>query len=393
LCWLRRSNNNTAQLKTITAFDNNERSGSNCLCPNQKVLKIAVLASGGVDSSVALKLLQREGHEVTAFYLKIWLEDELSFLGNCPWEEDLSYLREICAAGAIPLQIVNLQQEYHRQVVAYALREIRAGRTPNSDLLCNSKVKFGKFYEVIGDGFDAVASGHYAEKTVLDGKQYLARAKDTWKDQTYFLAHLNNQQLEKAIFPLGSYLKSEVRQLAEDFALPNKNRRDSQGICFLGKIKYNDFVRYHLGEKPGDFIDIDSGTKVGQHRGYWFFTIGQRKGIELSGGPWFVVAKDVDKNLVYISRTYRSAEQIRDTFTVGELHWITASPGAAELSTLQVKVRHGPHSYPATLNLLPGQRGEVHITGCDQGFAPGQFAVFYSGSVCLGCGTIESGHL
>ncbi len=351
-------------------------------------MKIAVLASGGVDSSVVLKLLQREGHDVTAFYLKIWLEDELSFLGNCPWEEDLQYLREICAAGGVPLQIINLQKEYHQEVVSYALREIKAGRTPNSDLLCNSKIKFGKFYEKIGPQFDLVASGHYADKTVIDGQHFLTRSKDTFKDQTYFLAHLNQEQLKRAVFPLGPYLKSEVRDLAKQFKLPNQARKDSQGICFLGNIKYPDFVRFHLGEKPGDLINYDTGEIVGRHEGYWFYTIGQRKGIKLSGGPWFVIKKDIAANTVYISNTYHDLSKKRDHFEVEDLHWISGPPTPQNLQKLQVKVRHGEKLYDATLSLLDGRRGKVTIEGSDQGFAAGQFAVFYSGEFCLGCGTI-----
>jgi tRNA-specific 2-thiouridylase len=352
-------------------------------------VKIAVLASGGVDSSVVLKLLQREGHDVTAFYLKIWLEDELSFLGNCPWEEDLKYLQEICAASQIPLEIINMQKEYHAEVVSYALREIRAGRTPNSDLLCNSKIKFGKFYEKIGPEFDLVASGHYADKTVIDGLHFLTRAKDTWKDQTYFLAHLSQDQLQRAIFPLGPYLKSEVRDLAGQFDLPNQARKDSQGICFLGNIKYNDFVRYHLGEKPGELINYDTGRPMGTHKGYWFYTIGQRKGIELSGGPWFVVKKDIATNKVYISNTYHDLSKKRDQFEVEDLHWISGEPAPEQLQNLEVKVRHGEKLYPAAFELLPDKKtASVSIEGSDQGFAAGQFAVFYSGKFCLGCGTI-----
>jgi len=230
---------------------------------SKKQLKIAVLTSGGVDSSVALKLLQSEGHDVTAFYLKIWLEDELSFLGDCPWEQDLSYLNEICATGNIPLRVINFQREYHAKVVGYALREIRAGRTPNSDMICNSKVKFGSFFDVVGKEFDMVASGHYANKTKKNRLYYLTKAKDALKDQTYFLARLTQKQLKKSIFPLGTYQKKQIRKIAKDLELPNKNRKDSQGICFLGKIKYNDFVRQYLGEKKGDLIDWDNGKKLG----------------------------------------------------------------------------------------------------------------------------------
>ncbi len=368
-------------------------------------MKIAVLASGGVDSSVALKLLQNQGHDVTAFYLKIWLEDELSFLGSCPWEEDLQYLRAICEQNGIPLEVISLQKEYHQEVVGYALEEIRAGRTPNSDLLCNSKIKFGKFFERIGDQFQAIASGHYADKLVLsatgeplnplspaafapDTQHFLKTAKDTFKDQTYFLAHLNEQQLRKAIFPLGPYLKSEVRALAHQFNLPNQARKDSQGICFLGQIKYNEFVRFHLGEKPGDLINIDTGKVVGRHKGYWFYTIGQRKGIELSGGPWFVVKKDVQDNIVYISNHYHDQKVTRDHFEITNLHWLSTPPTPKQLANLHVKVRHGENAYLATLSQTSEKPCQVRIQGSDQGFAPGQFAVFYAGEICLGCATI-----
>lgn len=352
-------------------------------------MKIAVLASGGVDSSVVLKILKEQGHDVTAFYLKIWLEDELSFLGNCPWEEDLQYLRAICERENIPLQIVSLQKEYHKEVVSYALKEIKAGRTPNSDLLCNSKVKFGKFYDIIGDEYDMVTSGHYADKKVIGNTHYLKCAKDSFKDQTYFLAHLSENQLRRALFPLGPYLKKEVREMAIRYDLPNQKRKDSQGICFLGQIKYNEFVKHHFGENSGDLIDIDTGKKMGEHKGYWFFTVGQRKGIELSGGPWYVVKKDVQKNIIYISNTYHDFAENRNKFQVEDLHWIAGEPTQRQLEKLKVKVRHGENMYSATINLQKGKRAEVNIDGSDQGLAAGQFAVFYSDDICLGCGTIS----
>ena len=358
-------------------------------------MKIAVLASGGVDSSVVLKLLQQQGHDVTAFYLKIWLEDELSFLGNCPWDEDLSYLREICTKNNIPLEIISMQKEYYDDVVSYAISEVKSGRTPNSDLMCNSKVKFGKFYQKISSEFELVASGHYADKIEINGLYYLKTAKDSFKDQTYFLAHLSQNQLARAIFPLGPYLKSEVRDLAKQFNLPNQARKDSQGVCFLGKIKYADFVKYHLGEMPGDLINFDTGEKVGQHQGYWFYTIGQRKGIELSGGPWYVVKKDIPANLVYISNTYHEPNKVRNNFEVTDLHWITLPPTSTQLSNLQVKVRHGERYYSCNLELYPVQspqisapQAQVTLSESDQGLASGQFAVFYSGDLCLGVGTI-----
>ena len=242
-------------------------------------MKIAVLTSGGVDSAVVLKMLKDQGHDVTAFYIKIWLEDELSFLGECPWQSDLLQLGQVCHACDVKMEVLSLQREYWDTVVSYTISEVAAGRTPNPDVLCNRHIKFGLFYNSIPDEFEAVATGHYA-KLVKNkgGKIELYRTPDAVKDQTYFLSCLNQKQLERAIFPLGDMIKPEVRKLAEEYDLPNKDRKDSQGICFLGKLKFSDFVRHHLGDKPGDMIEHESGKVLGQHRGFWYYTIGQRRG-------------------------------------------------------------------------------------------------------------------
>jgi len=358
-------------------------------------MKIAVLTSGGVDSAVSLKLLQEKGEsDITAFYLKIWLEDELSYLGDCPWEEDLAYVQDICQQSKIPLEVISLQKEYWNEIVSYSLNEIKAGRTPNSDLLCNSKIKFGKFYDKIDSSFNLIATGHYAQTEEKKGIFYLKKSLDSFKDQTYFLAQLNQKQLQKALFPIGHLKKQQVRELANQFNLSNANRKDSQGICFLGQIKYSEFVRYHFGTKTGNLIDFDSGKKVGEHKGYWFYTIGQRKGIELSGGPWFVVRKDIDTNTVFISHIYHDLNKKRDHFQVHNLNWISASPTQEQLADLQIKVRHGENYYNAKLS-FPTQTKDfnkiidVQIDQTDQGLAAGQFAVFYSGDFCLGCGVIK----
>jgi len=350
-------------------------------------MKIAVLISGGVDSSVALRLLKEQGHELEAFYLKIWLEDELAYLGNCPWQEDLSYAQKVCDDAGVPLHVVSLQEEYWSEVVSYTIAEVKAGRTPSPDLLCNKRIKFGAFLKKIDDSFDKIATGHYASISEKNGVFTLEKAKDPVKDQTYFLASLSQSQLSRLLFPLGIYLKSEVRDLAHKFNLPNKERKDSQGICFLGKIKFSDFVRHHLGDKKGDLIEVETGEKIGEHQGFWYHTIGQRKGLGLSGGPWFVVKKDQEKNIVYISKQYYSSEKTRDTFTVSSCNWTIGS--APIKKDVQVKIRHGAHVYDATLALVDDQRGMVKLGGDDQGLAPGQFAVFYDGNTCLGCGVID----
>lgn len=351
-------------------------------------MKVAVLVSGGVDSSVALRLLQDQGHDVTAFYLKIWLEDELAYLGDCPWQEDLKYVTEVCEQAKVPLQVLSLQQEYWDRVVSYAIDEVKAGRTPNPDVLCNKRVKFGAFLELLPPGFDKVATGHYARVIHNeDGTAVLCQTPDAIKDQTYFLAHLSQDQLKQVLFPLGEYTKAEVRALAQSYDLPNKDRKDSQGICFLGKLKFSDFIKHHLGEQIGDLVEYETKNKVGEHKGFWYYTIGQRQGIGLAGGPWYVVAKNPDTNTVYISRTYYSAEKERKSFVVDGCAWFSGLAPAD--GQLHVKLRHGPHKHACAVT-VSGDSVSVELTDNDQGISPGQFAVFYSGDVCLGSGIIQS---
>ena len=274
-------------------------------------MNIAMLLSGGVDSSVSLRLLQDAGHTVHAFYLKIWLEDEMAFLGECPWEDDLKYVRAVCEQAGVPLSIVPFQKEYWERVVSYTIAEAKAGRTPNPDVLCNAQIKFGAFYDYIYSqkefSFDRIATGHYAQvypvasrvsgigtgaelaptpqprglDTCLPagrahpqaGGQEITLLKmspDPIKDQTYFLSQLTQQQVSKACFPIGHLHKEEVRALAEKYDLPNAKRKDSQGICFLGKIAFDKFLEFHLGKKEGDIIDLKTGEKIGAHDGFWF---------------------------------------------------------------------------------------------------------------------------
>jgi len=346
-------------------------------------MKIAVLVSGGVDSSVALRLLKDEGHDVTAFYLKIWLEDELSYLGDCPWEEDLAYVRQICEALNVPLQIVPMQEEYWKRVVEYTVSEAKAGRTPNPDILCNQQIKFGQFYAKIDSSFEKVATGHYAQVEETDKGFILKRAPDPIKDQTYFLAQLSQAQLARALFPIGKYKKTEVRALAKKFELPNQDRKDSQGICFLGKIPFKEFLRHHLDVQEGDFIDYSTGKKVGEHDGFWFYTIGQRQGLGLSGGPWFVVKKDIEKNLIYLANGYEPDQVYSEEFAISDLHLINDQFPISN-DQLRVKIRHGERDHSCTIQGSAVTLGEkVH------GVAAGQFAVFYSGDVCLGSAVIS----
>jgi len=352
-------------------------------------MKVACLISGGVDSSVSLRLLKDAGHEVSAFYLKIWLEDELSFLGECPWEEDLKYVRAVCEVAGVPLSVVPFQKEYHERIVSYVIAESKAGRTPNPDVFCNTLIKFGAFVEKYGAEFDRVATGHYASTEMRDGKARLLRSADAHKDQTYFLSRLTQEQAAKAMFPVGGYRKEEVRELAAKYALPNATRKDSQGICFLGTIPFDEFLKETLGTREGDIVDWKTGAVLAKHDGYWFYTIGQRRGIGLSGGPWYVTGKDAGRNIVYVSNAYRSAETARTEFEVTGLSWIVDAPTPDD--PLTVKLRHGVKEAGCRLEISEDGHGHVTLAEGDTGVAPGQIAAFYRGDECLGSGIIAEG--
>lgn len=350
--------------------------------------EIACLLSGGVDSSVALWSLKEQGHEtIRAYYLKIWLEDELSYLGSCPWEEDLEYARSVCEQAGVPLEVVPLQREYYDRVVSYTVEELRRGRTPSPDIFCNERVKFGAFFDALKGEVPRVASGHYAVlQEEEDGKLWLKRSPDPVKDQSYFLFHLRQEQLRRILFPIGHMRKEEVRRRAQELDLPNKDRPDSQGICFLGKIKYPEFVRYYLGENEGDIIERETGKKLGTHQGSWFFTIGQRQGLGLGNGPWYVVEKSFDENIVYVSHSESVDQRARRSVTIGELTWLTEEP---EQEEFLVKLRHGPQLHrAAALRVDGGTKMELTLEEPDRGIAPGQFAVLYDGEYCLGGGAI-----
>ncbi|KAL9404945.1 hypothetical protein Peur_001917 [Populus x canadensis] len=370
-----------------------------CMADKDKPLRIAVLLSGGVDSSVALRLLHAAGHHCTAFYLKIWFQEDFNnFWSECPWEEDLKFAKGVCDQVGVPLEVVHLTDEYWSNVVSYIIEEYRCGRTPNPDVLCNTRIKFGAFMDAINNmEFDYVASGHYAHvihpvSDQINKPSVLELSKDKLKDQTYFLSHLTQAQLKRLIFPLGCIPKEEVRNLASKFDLPNKDRKDSQGICFLGKIKFSEFVGRHIGESEGVILEAETGDFLGIHRGFWFYTIGQRQGLRLPGGPWYVVEKDVKNNVVFVSRNYFSLDKRRRSFRVGSLKWLSGSPPDMT-SQLQCKVRHGPAFYDCSVKIELGEDSPeevvaVHLCEDDQGLAAGQFTAFYQGRTCIGSGVI-----
>lgn len=356
-------------------------------------MKIAVLISGGVDSAVVVDRLYKEGHDLHLFYIRIGMDNDE---GDCSAEEDIEMCTLIARKYNLPLKIVSLHQEYWDYVMAYTLETVKKGLTPHPDIMCNKIIKFGFFEERWGKEFDKTATGHYASIKEIDGKYYLATAKDPVKDQTDFLAQISYDQLSHILFPLGSLSKAEVREIAKEVELPNANRKDSQGICFLGKINYADFIARHLGEKEGPLIDIATGKKIGTHKGYWFYTIGQRKGLGMSGGPWFVVKKNIKDNVVYVSNGYDTRLQYGRVIPLEEPNWITADPFDKSDATtspqeidIAFKTRHSPEFLPGKLT-KSNDSLTIHSDVDVQGIAPGQFAIIYTPDqqLCLGSAMI-----
>lgn len=351
----------------------------------------AVLISGGVDSAVAVHLLKEAGEDLHLFYIRIGMDDGR---GDCSAEEDIEICRLIARRYGLPLDVVPLHEEYWEHVMAYALRTVKEGRTPHPDMMCNRMIKFGFFEERWGKEFEKTVTGHYATVRKIDDRYYLGTAVDPVKDQTDFLAQITYSQLSHAMFPLGDLPKAEVRRLAKEAALPNAGRKDSQGICFLGKIDYNEFLRRHLGEKTGAVVEIETGKKIGEHKGYWFHTIGQRKGLGLGGGPWFVVRKNVRENVLYVSHGYETPLQYGRQLNLSEMHWISGEPDEVASGCMKVafKNRHTPTFINGLLR--SGENGEMVLESDTnvQGIAPGQFAVIYSPDrkLCLGSAVITA---
>lgn len=351
--------------------------------------KIAVLLSGGVDSSVVVYELVRQGYTPDCFYIKIGPEEDKEW--DCSSEEDIEMATAVAAKYHCPLQIVDCHAEYWSQVVKYTMDKVRAGLTPNPDVMCNRLIKFGAFDEKMGHDYDYIATGHYATTTVIDGKTWLSTSPDPVKDQTDFLAQIDYWQVKKAMFPIGKMMKNEVREIAEREHLVNAKRKDSQGICFLGKINYNDYIKRYLGENPGEVVELETGKKIGIHKGLWFHTIGQRHGLGFGGGPWYAVKKDVPNNVLYVSKGYEPLTAYKKEFPIRDFHFITENPWIGEKEVdITFKIRHTPEYHPARLLLNDNGIFTVLSEELIQGVAPGQFCVVYDKDhyLCYGSGEI-----
>jgi len=352
-------------------------------------MDIATLLSGGVDSSVVVHLLKDAGYTPSLFYIKIGMDDDE--LLHCSSEEDIEMASLIARKYGCTLDVIDLHKDYWDNVVAYTIDKVKKGLTPNPDVMCNKLIKFGVFEQRVGKDFDKTATGHYATTTERNGKVYLSTAKDPVKDQTDFLAQIDYLQVSKLMFPIGHLMKSEVRTIAEQAGLPSAKRQDSQGICFLGKVNYNDFIRRYLGEKEGPVIELETGKIVGRHKGYWFHTVGQRKGLGLSGGPWYVIRKDIDANVVYVSKGYEVETQYGNEFTMRDFHFITDNPFEGNSNEIDVtfKIRHTPEFTSGKIIRIPDG---YHLVSDQklQGIAPGQFGVIYDAEskICIGSGEI-----
>ncbi len=337
--------------------------------------RIAVLLSGGVDSSVVVWEFARLGLHPDCFYIKIGPEEQEEW--DCSSEEDLEMATAVAARFGCRLEVVDCHKEYWDQVTRYTMEKVKAGFTPNPDVMCNRLIKFGAFHEKRGHDYDLIATGHYARTELIDGEKWLVTSPDPVKDQTDFLAQIYDWQLKKAIFPIGHHVKNEVREIAEAEHLVNARRKDSQGICFLGQINYNDYLHRYLGDCPGDVIELETGKKIGEHKALWYHTIGQRKGLGFGGGPWFVVKKDVERNILYVSHGYDPQTAYKQDFKVHDFHYLTRTDVLPSGTKVTFKIRHTAEYHPATIERLSDHEFIVHSAAPIHGVAPGQFCVVY----------------
>ncbi len=354
-------------------------------------MNVAALVSGGVDSSVVVHLLKEQGITPDIFYIRIGMEDEEGYI-DCPAEEDIEITTFIANKYGCRFEEVNLHKEYWDNVVSYTIESVRRGLTPNPDIMCNKMIKFGAFDQRWGKDYDRIATGHYATTDVVDGVSFIATAKDPIKDQTDFLSQLTYPQIAKVMFPIGNLMKSEVRQIAAEAHLPSATRKDSQGICFLGKINYNDFLRRYLGEREGKIVELETGKILGKHQGYWFHTIGQRKGLFLSGGPWFVVKKDIAENVLYVSQGYDPATQYATSFNLDGFYYLSSdifgdygdyAGGHSRSIDVKFKIRHTPDFAQGHLSRLADGTYHIESDRRIQGVAAGQYCIIYDNDAHL----------
>lgn len=344
--------------------------------------RVYVGMSGGVDSSLTAALLVEQGHDVTGVYMKNWTQDLPGM--QCPWAEDLADAKRVAVQLGIPFKVYDFQTQYKQKVVDYMIEEYSAGRTPNPDIMCNEQVKFKLFLETaLADNAEMIATGHYA--STREGKLY--KAVDANKDQTYFLYRVTSEALDKTLFPLGGYEKTEVRKMAEERGLLTATRKESMGICFVGSVGIREFLSEFVETSPGNIIDHESGEVVGAHDGAIFYTLGQRHGLNLGGGlPYYVVGKDMAKNEVYVSRNLNDISMWRTELQLTDIHWINDAPH--ENDKLTVRLRHRGKLVPVSALRNDFQGWTLETIEPERAVASGQSAVIYQGEEVLGGGIV-----
>jgi tRNA-uridine 2-sulfurtransferase len=348
--------------------------------------------SGGVDSSVSAAILKEKGFDITGVFMKNWSGDDYGIQADCPWEQDQQDVEDVCKHLDIPFRSFNFEKEYRQKVVEYFFDEIRNGRTPNPDVMCNKEIKFKLFLEKSLDlGADMIATGHYAQNIYSEtNKQFeLHQGIDSNKDQSYFLHQITQEQLSKTLFPIGGLQKSEVRDLAKSYNLKTASKPDSQGICFIGEINVAQFLRSAIPQNSGDIIDIDTNIIVGQHDGISFYTIGQREGLKIGGSPkpYFVAKKDKNNNILYVAQGTDHNALYKSKVVFDDLHLINEYQKIPELEcSASIRYRQLPHK-----GYLDVQHNIFTFDEPQRAIAEGQSIVFYNDTLCLGGGIIDYG--
>lgn len=336
--------------------------------------------SGGVDSSLTAALLLEQGYKVTGVYMKNWTQDLPGM--KCPWADDLADAKRVAVQLGIDLKVFDFENEYRHKVVEYMIDEYKAGRTPNPDIMCNQEVKFKLFLEAaLEDGADMIATGHYAR--VENG--VLKQALDTNKDQTYFLYRVTETALRKTLFPLGEFTKPQVREMALERSLFTAAKKDSQGICFVGKVGIREFLSQYVEQVPGEIIEKQSSKVLGHHDGAIFYTLGQRHGLDVGGGlPYYVVGKDMSKNEVYVTTDLNDSNLWKNEVMIHSPNWINGTP---EEGVYQIRIRHRAGLVDADLSYVDGQI-TLRLHNQQRAIAAGQSIVLYDGDVCVGGGIV-----
>lgn len=358
-------------------------------------MKIAVGLSGGVDSAVAAALLKEKGYKVIGVFMKNWSED-YGISSDCPWKEDMEVAQKVAKHLKIDFLSYNFEIEYREKVINYFFEECRVGRTPNPDVLCNREIKFEIFTQKALKELkvDKIATGHYAQIKFNPQTQlyHLFKGADQNKDQSYFLCMLNQEKLKYIEFPIGHLTKTEVRHIAKKINLPNADRKDSQGICFIGKINVSKFIEKELGHNPGIIKDIDTGRILGTHNGLWFYTIGQRRGIGLSEGPWFVIKKDINNNVLYVGRNEKRPDLYKTQILVKNLNFINTNYLKYKAFTAQAATRYRQKPQKATVTICDNEKeysALVEFEEPQRAPTPGQFCVIYKNSELIAGGVID----